>query len=102
MIAWPSNPRKPGCIWWQRLKSGGDDRAISRAAGELGVQAPALSTYFQGQPYATGLVLGYAGVDREPSNGQRRHCLKRWSERDRPSVGWFDQNIPRCGCYMVT
>ncbi|MGI9503167.1 MAG: PLP-dependent aminotransferase family protein, partial [Geminicoccaceae bacterium] len=59
-----------------RLKSGGDDRAISRAAGELGVQAPALSTYFQGQPYATGLVLGYAGVDRETIKRSTATLLK--------------------------
>ncbi|MEM7045614.1 MAG: PLP-dependent aminotransferase family protein, partial [Pseudomonadota bacterium] len=46
-----------------RLDPAEDDRAIAEAARDLGVQAPALSTYFQGQPGASGLVLGYAGVD---------------------------------------
>jgi GntR family transcriptional regulator/MocR family aminotransferase len=39
-----------------------DDRAIARLAADLGVQAPALSNYFQDTPNASGLVLGYAGV----------------------------------------
>lgn len=47
-----------------RLEPATDDRVIAKAASELGVQAPALSTYFQGQPNDAGLVLGYAGVDR--------------------------------------
>ena len=69
-------PAEAGMHLVARLKNGGDDRAISRAAGELGVQAPALSTYFQGQPYATGLVLGYAGVDRETIKRSTATLLK--------------------------
>lgn len=48
-----------------RLDSGVDDREIARRAANLGVQAPALSGYFQGVPQARGLVLGYAGVKTE-------------------------------------
>ena len=40
-----------------------DDRSVAGAAERLGVQAPALSSYFQGKPTASGLVLGYAGID---------------------------------------
>jgi DNA-binding transcriptional MocR family regulator len=46
-----------------RLDPATDDCAIAETAGKLGVQAPALSTYFQSQPSGAGLVLGYAGVD---------------------------------------
>ena len=48
-----------------RLDPADDDRAIANAAERIGVQAPALSTYFLSQPTASGLVLGYAGVDVE-------------------------------------
>lgn len=47
-----------------RLDRHEDDRRMAKAADQLGVQAPALSTYFQGEPDASGLVLGYAGVER--------------------------------------
>lgn len=48
-----------------RLKDDLDDRRIARQARERGIQAPALSTYFQGEATSFGLMLGYAGVDRE-------------------------------------
>ena len=48
-----------------RLDPADDDRAIANAAECIGVQAPALSTYFLSKPAASGLVLGYAGVDVE-------------------------------------
>ena len=46
-----------------RLRAGVDDRAIARAAAAAGVEAPALSSYYQGPAAARGLLLGYAGVD---------------------------------------
>jgi GntR family transcriptional regulator/MocR family aminotransferase len=45
-----------------RLPARLDDRAIARAAEGLGIEAPALSSYYQGPPAARGLLLGYAGV----------------------------------------
>jgi GntR family transcriptional regulator / MocR family aminotransferase len=39
-----------------------DDAAVARAAALAGVEAPALSGYYQGPPAARGLLLGYAGV----------------------------------------
>jgi GntR family transcriptional regulator / MocR family aminotransferase len=39
-----------------------DDAAIARAAAAAGVEAPALSGYYQGPATARGLLLGYAGV----------------------------------------
>jgi len=44
-----------------RLAPGLDDRAFSARARALGVDAPALSTYYRGPPRAHGLLLGYAG-----------------------------------------
>ena len=41
---------------------GSDDRAIAQAAGEAGIEAPALSSYYHGPAAARGLLLGYAGV----------------------------------------
>jgi len=58
-------PSEAGMHLVGHLSSEDDDRAIAKAALELGVQAPALSGYFQGKPDASGLVLGYAGVDHE-------------------------------------
>jgi GntR family transcriptional regulator/MocR family aminotransferase len=48
-----------------RFGKAGDDRAIASNAQGLGVQAPALSTYYRGEPRTSGLVLGYAGVSGE-------------------------------------
>jgi GntR family transcriptional regulator/MocR family aminotransferase len=45
-----------------RLAPGPDDRAVAQAAGEAGVEAPALSSYYDGPAAAQGLLLGYAGV----------------------------------------
>ncbi len=42
-----------------------DDRAIAAKAGEYGIQAPALSTYFHDEATAQGLLLGYAGVEEK-------------------------------------
>lgn len=39
-----------------------DDRAVSAAAARLGVEAPALSSFYRREPPRPGLVLGYAGV----------------------------------------
>ena len=39
-----------------------DDRAVNRAAADLGVEAPPLSTYYRARPPRPGLILGYAGV----------------------------------------
>ena len=48
-----------------RFREEGDDRVIASNARRLGVQAPALSTYYRGKPEISGLVLGYAGVSAE-------------------------------------
>ena len=56
-------PAEAGMHLVGRLDPGEDDRAMAKTAHDLGVQAPALSTYFQGPPSTAGLVLGYAGVD---------------------------------------
>jgi GntR family transcriptional regulator/MocR family aminotransferase len=45
-----------------------DDHAIALAAAAAGVEAPALSSYYQGPAAARGLLLGYAGVP-EPAVG---------------------------------
>jgi GntR family transcriptional regulator/MocR family aminotransferase len=44
------------------LPAGADDIAIARASAAQGVEAPALSGYFQGPAAMRGLLLGYAGV----------------------------------------
>ncbi len=44
------------------FKKACNDRAITNGARRLGVQAPALSSYYRGEPARRGLVLGYAGV----------------------------------------
>jgi len=58
-------PAEAGMHLVAKLAQDDDDGAIAKAAYDRGVQAPALSAYFQGRPYASGLVLGYAGVDGE-------------------------------------
>ena len=45
-----------------RLAPGLDDRAIAFTAAAAGVEAPALSSYYQGPAAVQGLLLGYAGV----------------------------------------
>ena len=45
-----------------RLAPAVDDAAVARAAAAAGVEAPALSGYYQGPAVARGLLLGYAGV----------------------------------------
>jgi GntR family transcriptional regulator/MocR family aminotransferase len=45
-----------------RLPAAADDRALARAATLAGIEAPALSGYFQGPAASRGLLLGYAGV----------------------------------------
>ncbi len=45
-----------------RLAPGLDDRAIAFTAAGAGVEAPALSSYYQGPAAVPGLLLGYAGV----------------------------------------
>ena len=44
------------------LAHGIDDRKLARAAAELGVETPALSSYYRAHPPRRGLLLGYAGV----------------------------------------
>jgi GntR family transcriptional regulator/MocR family aminotransferase len=44
------------------LAPAADDAAIAQAAAAAGVEAPALSGYYQGPPNRRGLLLGYAGV----------------------------------------
>jgi GntR family transcriptional regulator/MocR family aminotransferase len=56
-------PADAGMHLVARLAPGSDDRAIAARAAEAGVEAPALSTYYQGFATEPGLLLGYAGVD---------------------------------------
>lgn len=58
-------PAEAGMHLVAKLDPTADDRGIAAAADRLGVQAQALSTYFQGQPNESGLVLGYAGIDTD-------------------------------------
>lgn len=44
------------------LPSWVDDRAVSAAAAGLGIEAPALSSFYRHEPPRRGLVLGYAGL----------------------------------------
>lgn len=48
-----------------RLRADMDDQMIAVKAKEQGIQAPALSTYFEGKATEQGLLLGYAGVDQQ-------------------------------------
>ena len=43
------------------MGTGQDDRAASQAAARVGVEAPALSSYYLTRPSQGGLLLGYAG-----------------------------------------
>jgi GntR family transcriptional regulator/MocR family aminotransferase len=61
-------PADAGMHLVAHLPPGADDRAIARRAAEAGVEAPALSHYYQGAPAARGLLLGYAGVDRRATD----------------------------------
>jgi GntR family transcriptional regulator/MocR family aminotransferase len=45
------------------LEAGLDDREVAARAAAAGIQAPALSSYYQGPPAESGLLLGYAGVE---------------------------------------
>ncbi|MEZ5931248.1 MAG: PLP-dependent aminotransferase family protein, partial [Alphaproteobacteria bacterium] len=56
-------PAEAGMHLVARLRGGLDDRRIADATAAAGIQAPALSTYYHGKPTASGLMLGYAGVD---------------------------------------
>ncbi len=57
-------PADSGMHLVARLRPALDDRVIAAGAREAGIQAPALSTYFQGVATQQGLLLGYAGVER--------------------------------------
>jgi GntR family transcriptional regulator/MocR family aminotransferase len=57
-------PAAAGMHLVARLAPGSDDRALARRAADAGVETPALSHYYQGEPAARGLLLGYAGVNR--------------------------------------
>ena len=57
-------PAAAGMHLVARLAPGTDDRAIALRATEAGVETPALSNYYQGEPDLSGLLLGYAGVDK--------------------------------------
>jgi GntR family transcriptional regulator/MocR family aminotransferase len=56
-----------------RLAPETDDRTIAERAATAGVEAPALSHYYQGPARLSGLLLGYAGV--EP------HAIERAADR---------------------
>jgi GntR family transcriptional regulator/MocR family aminotransferase len=56
-----------------RLPDGADDVAVSQAARSLGIEAPALSSYYHARPPQRGLLLGYAGVTAgEITSGVRK------------------------------
>jgi GntR family transcriptional regulator/MocR family aminotransferase len=57
-------PAAAGMHLVAHLPPGLDDRRVARRAAEAGIETPALSHYYQGEPAARGLLLGYAGVDR--------------------------------------
>ncbi|HET8675070.1 MAG TPA: PLP-dependent aminotransferase family protein [Blastocatellia bacterium] len=65
-------PDEAGMHLVGRLPSGADDRAVSRKANKLGVEASPLSLYFIERARTSGLILGYAGYDeREIRKGVR-------------------------------
>jgi GntR family transcriptional regulator/MocR family aminotransferase len=65
-------PNEAGMHLVGRLPDGVDDRAASREANRLGVEAPALSLYCIERGRRSGLLLGYAGYDeREIRKGVR-------------------------------
>lgn len=65
-------PNEAGMHLVGRLPRGTDDRAVSREANRLGVEASALSMYYVERARLSGLILGYAGYDeREIRKGVR-------------------------------
>ena len=65
-------PNEAGMHLVGRLPRGTDDRAVSREADRLGVEASALSLYYVERARMSGLILGYAGYDeREIRKGVR-------------------------------
>jgi len=65
-------PNDAGMHLVGRLPRGTDDRAVSREACKLGVEASPLSLYFIERALISGLILGYAGYDeREIRKGVR-------------------------------
>jgi GntR family transcriptional regulator/MocR family aminotransferase len=65
-------PNEAGMHLVGRLPRGTDDRALSREANRLGVEASALSLYYVERARLSGLILGYAGYDeREIRKGVR-------------------------------
>lgn len=59
-----------------RLRTHTDDRLIAAHATEHGIQAPALSTYFEGKATEQGLLLGYAGVDQDEIHSAAKALAK--------------------------
>jgi len=59
------SPADAGLHLVARINNGLNDRDIAENAKKRGIQAPALSTYFQGPVQGSGLLLGYAGVDQK-------------------------------------
>ena len=55
-------PQESGMHLVGYLDDGADDVALSRAALDLGIQAPALSHFYVEEKPRKGLLLGYAGV----------------------------------------
>jgi GntR family transcriptional regulator/MocR family aminotransferase len=62
------SPSAAGMHLVGRLAPHTDDRALALAAAAVGIETPALSSYYQGPAAARGLLLGYAGVP-EPTVG---------------------------------
>jgi GntR family transcriptional regulator/MocR family aminotransferase len=56
------SPSAAGMHLVGRLAPDVDDRALALAAAAVGIETPALSSYYQGPAAARGLLLGYAGV----------------------------------------
>jgi GntR family transcriptional regulator/MocR family aminotransferase len=72
------------------LPAGADDRAVSAAAMEAGIVAPALSAYYLGAEPRPGLFLGYAGVrERDIGRGVEKLAtvLERGGAAGRRVVG---------------
>jgi GntR family transcriptional regulator/MocR family aminotransferase len=59
-------PADAGMHLVARINGDLKDIEIAAKAREQGIQAPALSTFFQEKATRTGLLLGYAGVDHRP------------------------------------
>jgi GntR family transcriptional regulator/MocR family aminotransferase len=74
-----------------RLPARLDDRAIARAAESLGIEAPALSSYYQGPPAARGLLLGYAGVPEAamtPAVARLAAAIESGTPRSSAAASW--------------